>query len=213
LEEGIGLLSLWLKATFGLVGVEDFLKSASKDEATEKIFQAVEKIYSDKEASITPVEMRHLERMVSLQVIDSRWKDHLYAMDILREGIHLRAYGQRDPLIEYQHEGFAMFGEMMSRIDEDIVNLIFKVQTLEGKRIRGVFLSVPQSISAPELSTDFASRMPQKEIPDAGQVLPESNLPAREKPQPFRTPPGTKVGRNDPCPCGSGKKYKKCCGK
>jgi preprotein translocase subunit SecA len=159
--------------------------------------------YEEKEESITPELTRNLERMVFLQIIDSKWKDHLYAMDSLREGIGLRAYGQRDPLIEYKREAFEMFSQMVGAIEGEAVEAIFKLQPASSSqdRLRGVFSSVHKELSHPE-SAKFQS--PQEEA---------SSLPVREtahKPVQSHQP---KVGRNDPCPCGSGKKYKKCCGK
>lgn len=210
-EEGLAAMSIWLKNTFGLMIEDKQLDELNEHDTVAKIYEAVENIYNQKEADLGPEQMRGLERMVSLQVIDSRWKEHLYAMDILREGIGLRAYGQRDPLIEYQHEGFGMFSQMMGRVDEDIVNLIFKVGTVEDKQFRGVFSAIPQRISAPELSTDFAKRAPKK--PQQQQQPSQAQMPEEPKGQTVRIPPSEKVGRNEPCPCGSGKKYKKCCGR
>jgi len=127
--------------------------------------------------------MRYLERMMVLQVVDSQWKDHLLAMDHLKEGIGLRGYGQRDPLVEYKKEGFDMFSEMSGRISSEIITRLFKIQVqrsqeAEVTRARRTNLNYNRGDSAPT--------------------------------QPVTK--GKKTGRNDPCPCGSGKKYKKCCG-
>jgi len=147
--------------------------------------------------------------MAMLHVIDSRWKDHLYGMDCLKEGIGLRAYGARDPLIEYQKEAYNMFVEMMERIKDDVVELVFRMQILEQKELRGVFTSLPQKTEHREFgglsATSAQVRMSQED---------EGGASREEAPAPSRTVrhEGPKVGRNDPCPCGSGKKYKKCCG-
>jgi preprotein translocase subunit SecA len=131
------------------------------------------------------------ERQILLQILDAQWKDHLHSMDSLRAGINMRAYGQKDPKLEYQREGFGLFEEMNARIDAQALELVFK----------------------------FALPPP----PDAPRPLPS---PLRSAPPPEASPPGArpnarpgaaagkvaKVGRNDPCPCGSGKKYKKCHG-
>ena len=148
--------------------------------------------------------LRNLERMVFLQMIDSKWKDHLYAMDSLREGIGLRAYGQRDPLIEYKREAFEMFSQMILGIEEDALEMVFKLEPAKAERFRGVFSSLPQELSHPELNK---FQTPQNfEMPEAGPMVKENKVAGS---LPVHQP---KVGRNDPCPCGSQKKYKKCCG-
>jgi preprotein translocase subunit SecA len=123
-------------------------------------------------------------------------------MDYLKEGIGLRAYGHRDPIVEYQHEAFSMFSEMVSSIKEEIVETIFKVQALHAERVKGVFSSLPRQFIHPQMA----------------RFRKEEPMPA-EQPSLQRTPPqvqfrsSRKIGRNQPCPCGSGKKYKKCCGR
>jgi len=142
--------------------------------------------------------------MVFLQIIDSKWKDHLYAMDSLREGIGLRAYGQRDPLIEYKREAFEMFGQMITAIEEDAVHTVFKLQPAKPDRFQGVFSSLPKELSHPE-ADQFKAPAPDISEPENTGFEKTKALPVKSG-QP-------KVGRNDLCPCGSGKKYKKCCGK
>ena len=172
-----------------------------KDQLSEELFKA----YELKERETGAELMRNLERMVFLQIIDAKWKDHLYAMDSLREGIGLRAYGQRDPLIEYKREAFGMFSQMISGIEEEAVETIFKLQPAKPERLRGVFSSLPKELRHTELS--------QFEAPAGQESTPESAaIPHKQSPGPAQ-PHQPKVGRNDPCPCGSGKKYKKCCGK
>ncbi len=143
----------------------------------------------------------YLERMVFLQVIDGKWKEHLYAMDYLREGIGLRAYGQRDPLVEYKREAFEMFSQMISTIEEEAAEILFKLQPVKPDRMRGVFSSISQNLSHPEV-VGFS--------PPNQEVTPQASL---QSPSPqVNSTNAAKAGRNDPCPCGSGKKYKKCCG-
>jgi len=154
-------------------------------------------LFEEKEKGIGPDLMNHLQRMVLLQVIDTKWKDHLYAMDNLREGIGLRAYGQRDPLVEYKREAFGMFAQMISGIEEEAVEAVFKLQPVKPERFKGVFSSVSQELLHPE-AAKFEGPPPQQMAGEAGTSVQSSH---------------PKVGRNDPCPCGSGKKYKKCCGK
>ncbi len=201
--DSAGLVS-FVNLNFGLQLSPAMLEGASEQEAEDKLTEQLLAVYANKEQLIGPELLRNLERMVFLQIIDSKWKDHLYAMDSLREGIGLRAYGQRDPLIEYKREAFGMFSQMISAIEEDAVQTVYKLEAVAPKSFRGVFSSVPKELSHEELS----------QFTDAGQAQsPEQSsrpaAPQAAKPIESGHP---KVGRNDPCPCGSGKKYKKCCG-
>jgi len=160
----------------------------SRDEFRDAIWRALEKSYNDKETEIGPELMRRLEKLFMLQAVDHQWKDHLLAMDHLKEGVGLRGYGQKDPLIEYKKEGFDMFEEMKGRIVETTVESIFRVkQAKEDDR---------------EIERRQKRQMAQLSFVGAGDAM--------AAPQPVHT--DKKVGRNDPCPCGSGKKYKKCHG-
>ncbi|MBT9448175.1 MAG: preprotein translocase subunit SecA [Desulfobacterales bacterium] len=144
------------------------------------------KQYQEKEKQIGTYGFHHLERTILLQTVDSIWKDHLLAMDHLKEGIGLRGYGQRDPLLEYKQEGFTMFQTMVRRIKEATISTLFRIKVRR-----------PEEIDQMNRSRD------QK------MTLSHGDAPARE---PVKRKTG-KVGRNQPCPCGSGKKYKKCCGR
>ncbi|MDI6799400.1 MAG: preprotein translocase subunit SecA [Actinomycetota bacterium] len=142
----------------------------------------VEKLYEEREQELGSDILRQLERHVMLQVVDHRWREHLYEMDYLKEGIGLRAIGQRDPLVEYRREAYSLWETTMAGIKTDFVKYIFRAQVV----------------------TEEAPRpAPKKEA----KIFRSDE---RERPAPVST--GSKVGRNDPCPCGSGKKYKKCCG-
>jgi preprotein translocase subunit SecA len=143
-------------------------------------------VYSEKEASVGPEEFRHLERIVMLQTVDNLWKDHLLSMDHLKEGIGLRGYAQQDPLIVYKKEGFELFQEMISRIKEETLGILYRIQ-----------ISEPQNIA------DLQQPKEQKLVFSSGDEPAKKNPVKRTE---------KKVGRNAPCPCGSGKKYKKCCG-
>jgi preprotein translocase subunit SecA len=179
------------------------LKAKASKEAEEELYARAVAFYQAKEEAIGADLLRHLERMVFLQIIDSRWKDHLYAMDSLREGIGLRAYGQRDPLIEYKREAFNMFSGMIAAIESEAVETVFRLQARAPQKFKGAFSSVSKELLHPEA---------EKFQPPAGEgamEAPEDNNP-QNTPVHLSCP---KVGRNDPCPCGSGKKYKKCCGK
>jgi preprotein translocase subunit SecA len=205
-EPDITGLANAIKLKFGLQ--QDILKiqDLSQVSMKEELHRSVVAVYEEKEKSIGADLIRHLERMVFLQIIDSKWKDHLYAMDSLREGIGLRAYGQRDPLVEYKREAFDMFGQMISAIEEEAVDSIFKLQPVKPERFRGVFSSVSQEFLHPEVSR--LENPLQEERSEPAPIL--STKSATNKPIQSAH---AKVGRNDPCPCGSGKKYKKCCGR
>ena len=162
------------------------------DALTELAMERINQAYEDKEKRFTAPMLRQLEKIIMLQTIDGLWKDHLLNMDHLKEGIGLRGYGQKNPLQEYQKEGFDMFEEMAHRIQEDVVQKLFTVE-------------IARESAAQELEVRQAR--PQRmvlshggENLDAGRATPVK----RE---------GEKIGRNDPCPCGSGKKFKRCHGK
>ncbi|UCE17395.1 MAG: preprotein translocase subunit SecA [Gemmatimonadota bacterium] len=181
--------------------------SLKSEDLQEQIETLAQDYYTQKEKALEPEMMRQLERMAMLKVIDERWKEHLYEMDQLKEGIGLRAYGQKNPLIEYKQEGYRMFVDLLDRIHEEAVSLVFKAQLVREP--------VPDS---------RLGRTPLRAVHDTGEGLSyrrspvpaelhrrEAEMPRIGKREPVRV--GQKVGRNDPCPCGSGKKYKKCCGR
>jgi len=198
-------LSEWLHAKFAIVPAAEFFK-APRQEIRERILEIASKSYEKREQSFGADAMRHIEKTILLDMIDSKWKDHLYAMDILKEGIGLRAYGQVDPLIEYKNEGYAMFEDMFNRIQEDALEFIFRVQVVKEERVKGVFDAVPQQFIHQE-AQPLAASQPRIESP---RPMSAANAPDVKQVPVHREAP--KVGRNDPCPCGSGKKYKKCCG-
>ena len=143
--------------------------------------------YAGRVASLGPDQFRLLERYIMLQTVDSLWKDHLLSMDHLKEGIGLRGYAQQNPLIVYKKEGFEMFNSMIHRVKEEIVEILFKIQVAKTQDIK--------EFTEPEEKNLVFSG-------GDGGGSPKKTPVKRER----------KVGRNDLCPCGSGKKYKKCCG-
>jgi preprotein translocase subunit SecA len=201
----IGALLANIKLKFGLELDLPKTDNLARDNIKEKLYQAVVTAYEEKEKSIGSDLLHHLERMLFLQIIDSKWKDHLYAMDNLREGIGLRAYGQRDPLVEYKREAFGMFSLMFSSIEEEAVEAIFRLQPVKPERFKGVFSPASQQLSHPAVAK--FEKPAENEIKD--QETPASAKSASSGTFQLSHP---KVGRNEPCPCGSGKKYKKCCG-
>jgi preprotein translocase SecA subunit len=189
----------------------EVIAQLTQEKLVQLVRDGVRKAYENKEQTLGSDMMRQLERFAALRVIDERWKEHLYDMDRLKEGIGLRAYGQRDPLFEYKKEGFETFREMLERIDEETVELIFRAQVAPRgqqpppppEQQRAYRPPVPEMVAA----SGGSSGLPSPDVaPDPVQV--EAARGGKRKP--IRA--ARKVGRNDPCPCGSGKKYKKCCG-
>ena len=168
-------------------GAEVDLKEMGQDALREELRERVLRAYQRKEQELGSDLLRYLEKMLLLQVIDHHWKDHLLGMDQLRDGIGLRGYGQKDPLIEYKREGFDMFSAMMDRIKADALERLFRVQAVRGE--------APQALSRPQ--------QPARITLNRGEEPASPRTVHRQQ---------EKVGRNDPCPCGSGKKYKKCHG-
>ncbi len=173
---------------FRLNGVDaDTLDGLTRDGLSQMIADACFKEYAEKEAVVGAEDFRHLERIIMLQTVDNLWKDHLLTMDHLKEGIGLRGYAQQDPLIIYKKEGYELFQDMISRIKEETVGILFRIQISEPKKI-----------------DDLRQPKEQNLIFSGGEETSRKNPVKRAQ---------NKVGRNAPCPCGSGKKFKKCCGK
>ncbi len=189
-----------------------------RDGIRNEAFKAAAEFYKRKEERIGSDQMVMLERMVTLQVIDEKWKDHLREMDDLKEGIHLRAYGQKDPILEYKTEAFRMFVELIDMINTETLNLVFKLfpsPAAEAPVQRQPRISRPQQMMLThEASQGMGFQGNREPIPGpAGTAQKGGGTQEGKaaKPQPVHV--GEKVGRNDPCPCGSGKKYKQCHGK
>ncbi|MFQ5896020.1 MAG: preprotein translocase subunit SecA, partial [Nitrospinota bacterium] len=166
-----------------------------REELVEQLLEATLQHYREKWAPYDPAAVRQLERMILLQVLDSQWKDHLLAMDHLKEGIGLRGYAQKNPLNEYKREGFELFQAMTERIKEEAVQFLCRLQ-IEGE----------------EIALEQRRRRPARAQEHRGELLLGGD---GEDPRPKVATvrrEGRKIGRNEPCPCGSGRKYKKCCG-
>jgi preprotein translocase subunit SecA len=175
----------------------------------QRLWDAITEQYQEKEASVGPGVMREFEKVVALQVLDTQWKDHLSAMDHLKEGIHLRGYAQRQPLQEYKREAFSMFEQLLERFKQEVVELLYKVQVRAEQDVEAFEeeRSEPHDLQYQHPTAEGA--VASEAVEPEGGHLPEE---AAEAPQTVRRE-GRKVGRNEPCPCGSGKKYKQCCGK
>ncbi len=181
----------------------------SHDELSDAAAEAVTKRYEEREKQFSAELMRWLERRIILDVVDSQWKDHLLSLDHLKEGIGLRGYGQKDPLVEFKKEAFVLFEDMMARIDNETIRYLFHIQIQQAERSPDEMQLRPeaQQAGAPRRGSSGA----QAAVASAAARASEQTGPAQaEAPKPVRA--GAKVGRNDPCPCGSGKKYKKCHG-
>jgi preprotein translocase subunit SecA len=197
-----------LKDDFGLdVPLTQWLEQ--KDDLTEdairqRVLTAMEDAYGQKEAQVGPEVMRQFERAVMLQVLDGHWKEHLAAMDQLRQGIHLRGYAQKDPKQEYKRESFEMFERMLQGLLREVMAILSRVE-----------VRAQEDVDALEAERRREANVRQQEIHESASALAESAPPP--PPESPRGPPpvvrvGDKVGRNDPCPCGSGRKYKQCHG-
>ena len=165
----------------------------------QRILEELEKRYAEKEALIGPEQMRYLEKAAMLQTLDQHWKEHLAAMDYLRQGIHLRGFAQKNPKQEYKREAFEMFAAMLDNIKREVIEVLSKFELQEA----------PPVAQAPTTEFEFT----HEEFTGLAGEAPPPERPAETAPaQPYRRE-GRKIGRNEPCPCGSGKKYKHCCGK
>ena len=189
---------------------DELSQAATREQLTDSFIAEANSHYETREADLGEDLMRELERRIMLQIIDQHWVEHLSAMDYLNEGIGLRAMGQKDPLVEWQREGFEMFGKMMASIDVDYVKYVMHVQVVveeptEPDLTKSQFTAAedpvqsPSSLPAPPAEDDGGMGAPQASAPDAPMV-------------PIVKSEQEKVGRNDPCYCGSGKKFKHCHG-
>jgi len=169
------------------LGNSDSLEGLSHDTLAEMIDEAAVKVYEARETAVGPEIFRQLERQVMLQTVDNLWKDHLLSMDHLKEGIGLRGYAQQNPLIVYKKEGYDMFQDMIDRIQEETIGILYRIQIAEPETV--------EEIRKPDKRQMFYS----------GGDEPQKKKPVQRA--------AKKIGRNAPCPCGSGRKYKKCCGR
>jgi len=195
----------------GLVKAEDAIDA---DGILERVQQAGERLFADKEAQLGPEMMRQLEKHLMLNVLDQNWKEHLARMDYLRQGIHLRGYAQKQPKQEYKRESFELFSEMLDKVKSEVVSLLARVRIRSEEEVAAMEAADRQRQAAQERNLQFqhpeTGGYGTEEEAAQAQALAEEGQGVlagtfvREEP---------KVGRNDPCPCGSGKKYKQCHGK
>jgi preprotein translocase subunit SecA len=205
------------------------LGNLTRIELADQIFDRLKLKYQEKEDLVGPDVMRQTERIVMLQVIDNQWKDHLLSMDELKQGIGNRAYGQKDPLVEYKKESYELFTAMMDRIEDETVRYLYFLQVTTSA---GPVLPFPtdedeeeeaaepepkqtpepneqQRLAAKNTFEDFTRNIQRKKERELAEL---QFVGGDGSSGPKQVVAGQKVGRNDPCPCGSGKKYKKCHG-
>jgi preprotein translocase subunit SecA len=196
------------------------------DELVDATVEAIKTRYAEREKQFGSDLLRWLERRIILDVVDTQWKDHLLSLDHLKEGIGLRGYGQKDPLVEFKKEAFVLFEDMMARIDNETIRYLFHVQIQQqapqpqevapapARQLHSAAAAVASAAAraeeAPQRLPDFARALERKQERQQREMQYQTGPAQAEAPKPVRA--GAKVGRNDPCPCGSGKKYKKCHG-
>jgi preprotein translocase subunit SecA len=196
-------------------------------EMSDLIFERLRQKYQEKEELVGPDVMRHTERIVMLQVIDTQWKDHLLSMDELKQGIGMRGYGQKDPLVEYKKESFDLFNAMWDRIEDETVRYLYFLQVSHGAAPVLPFPSEEEEEEqVEEQARAEAEEQRRREAAKSSMEDFTRNIQRKKEKElkdlqfgggdgssgPKQVSVGQKVGRNDPCPCGSGKKYKKCHG-
>jgi preprotein translocase subunit SecA len=198
------------------------LDDMSSEDIGDAVWPKLKQFYEEKEKVVSGELLRRVERDIMLQIVDQQWKDHLYSLDHLKEGIGLRGYGQRDPLVEYKKESFALFQDMKARIEEEMVRYIFHLRPVVSEEAANV--PRPAARRATPITLNNPSAQAPSPFGGARPAAAPAGVPAPhgQAPRPARTGGDDviktvrreepKVGRNDPCPCGSGKKYKKCHG-
>jgi preprotein translocase subunit SecA len=165
-----------------------------------------------KVGNANPTALQEIEKMILLNAIDRLWQEHLYALDALKEGVSLRTYGQKDPLVEFKQEAFTIFAELMNNINGEVLGNLFRStqQLAAFEQFLAQLASQQSGAPAPQQRREEVEEDEQETPPNPGKDGPRLILPSSSnKPKPDHS----KVGRNDPCPCGSGKKFKQCCGR
>ncbi len=186
-------------------------KGFSPEDLKDEIVKSLGTSYEAKAEHVGGDLFHFMQKSILLQIIDSKWKEHLHNLDSLREGINLRAYGQRNPLVEYKHEAFDMFDEMIESIKDEVLEFVFKLEMHAKGKMQSVFQPLEQQFVHPDHApiADLSRRPAER--PSSPQQDSFRREGKEERIEPFKRTT-RKVGRNEPCPCGSGKKYKKCCG-
>ena len=187
-----------IQTTLGMENIEALKKEqVDRDELVKELIEKAHQIYEAKEAEFGAENLRELERVVMLKIVDQKWMDHIDNMDELKKGIGLRGYGQKDPVVQYRLEGTEMFDDMIEDIRIDVVKILLNIRKKEGP-----------------IQRTETTKVTGAGLEDTAINLVDGNISEKEGGMNKTiVNEGPKVGRNDPCPCGSGKKYKNCCGK
>ncbi|MGZ4977947.1 MAG: preprotein translocase subunit SecA [Methylobacter sp.] len=181
--------------------------SLQEESLRKRIIEILEQNHKDKEQQMSKEVLRHFEKSVMLQVLDNSWKEHLAAMDYLRQGIHFRGYAQKDPKQEYKREAFEMFTNLLEHIKYEVIGILFKVQVRQEEDVH----AIDEQMQAPREMHFEHAQAPALDAYEESLLAPAEQEEGATAEQPFIRD-GNKVGRNDPCPCGSGKKFKQCHG-
>lgn len=210
-------LTAWLARGFETEVKLDPANYRTQAELKTELLDLLQKAFRRRELDLGGEMFQQLSRMVLLQVMDTAWVEHLTYLEQLRKGIFLRAYGQKDPLIEFQKEGFALFEAMMQRVREEALEFLFRIEAAPTPQKRERVMRAEKP-AAPTIEANGPSANPGTDAVSRGPLIqpagtPPSSRAAAVSPLPPPLPEVRKIGRNDPCPCGSGKKFKKCCGK
>ena len=217
-EWDIDALLRWVNHAFPLGLRRNQIEQKTADEIRQVILDKVQKAYQAKAANENPDALKAIERLIVLNALDRLWQEHLYNMDQLRNGIGLRAYGQRDPLVEYKAEAFSMFEEMMDNVKSEIAGNVFRSASSLAA-FEDFMRALPQQFIAPDLAASMSfgqAAAARAQQPMAGGAPQQGGDMVEEAIEQATAPirrDAPKVGRNQPCPCGSGKKYKNCCGR
>ena len=188
-------LSSLIKEELHIEVQHQMFENKEVEELSTMIREMMENIYEEKMSQLVPEQRQEIERILYLQVLDPQWRDHLYEMDVLKTGIGLRGYNQKDPLTEYKQDSYKLFTDLVQRIKYEAVKVLQLVQF--------DFTSQEEEEAAVEhIREELES--------DISEAIPNTNTPVEKKNKPLRAE--KKPKRNEPCPCGSGKKYKNCCG-
>ena len=199
-EDGVNAESLMseVETTYGISKLESLSEAKiNAENIISELQEKAHKIYEEKEAEFGPENLRELERVVILKIVDERWMDHIDAMDELKDGIGLQAYGQKDPVVQYRIEGFDMFDQMIADIKLNVVKILMNARKREGAPARKESVKITS-----EGREEATLNLSENTAPNTSSG-PKTPYVKKD----------VEVGRNDPCPCGSGKKYKNCCGK
>ncbi|MGI9601219.1 MAG: preprotein translocase subunit SecA [Acidimicrobiales bacterium] len=195
--------------------IEQLGEETTSDGLYEVLMTEATAHYEEREAEVSPEVMRQVERQVMLQIIDQRWREHLYEMDHLRDGIHLRAMGQKDPAVEWQREGFEMFGSLMEHVAQDFVKYVMHVQIEVAQKEAAAAAETSDAEKALEGAEYTAPDGPVQSTRSQAPAAAGAEAPPEppSKAEPVERTEFEKAGRNEPCPCGSGKKFKHCHGR